>query len=127
MTYTTRLIWERSAGMERDLAQSKARALLEQVEWMEFSKQSRLEIWRAAVHARAYATLAQDQVLASNAAAIIERVRPPKSVAERRAIHDKAVAVLARLTPSSSPWMSAAEQRRIRAWVREQVRQARER
>jgi len=101
--YTTRLIWERSPEMERALAQSKASALLRQIEEMEFCKRPRSVIWRAAVHARAYAMIAQDRVLAMNAAEIIDRVRSPKrySAAERRAIHDKALAMVASWTPSS--------------------------
>jgi hypothetical protein len=126
--YTTRLVWQRSAVMERELAQSKAHALLKKLEEMQFDRCSHSAIWRTAVIARAYALLAQDRVAAENALSIAGRYAPEKSLAERRAIHRRAVAVLARLTPSSSRaqnWesrhrsssLSAAEQRRVHAWL----------
>ena len=136
--YTVRFVWGRSEGMERDLAESKASALLRQCEEMEFSRRPRAEIWKVAVRAHAFAVLAQDRVLASNAGEIVARVRPPKSVAERRAIRDKAIAVLARLTPSRSPrrgnhhktpapWLSPLELRRVRAWLAREHERKRQR
>src|SRR5262245_49814356 len=97
-SYTTRTIWGRSPGMQRDLAAARARDLVEQARWMEFSHRPRAVIWRTAVHARGLATIAGDKVLAANAAAIIARVRPPKhyTASERIAIHRKALALLAR-------------------------------
>jgi len=96
-SYTLRFVWERSPGMERDLAQSKAWALLRQIEEMQFDRRPRSLIWRTAVLARAYAVLARDNVLAANAGEIVARTRPPRTAAERIAIHHKAIRVLARL------------------------------
>jgi len=95
-SYGARYIWGRSAEMERELARSRAWALLREIEEMEFCHRPRAVIWKAAVHAHALAVLAQDRVAASNAAAIVARMKPPKTAAEQIAIHRKAIALLAR-------------------------------
>src|SRR5262245_28435476 len=97
-TYTVRLIWGRSPEMERDLAQARARDLVEAARWMEFDHRPARDIWRTAVHACGLATIAQDRVLAQNAREIADRYAPRKrySLTERRAIHRKALALLAR-------------------------------
>src|SRR5262249_12532170 len=99
INYAMRTIWGPSAAMERDLAKSKAHALLTKLEEMQFYKQPRAEIWRTAVHCRALAVIAEDWVAASNAAEIVNRYAPRKrySLAERLAIHRKAKALLKRL------------------------------
>lgn len=96
-SYTIRYVFERSAEMERENARSKASALLREIEVMEFCHRPRAVIWKTAVKAKAFAMLAEDRAMIMNATEIIARTRPPKSAAERRAIHDKALRVLARL------------------------------
>jgi hypothetical protein len=88
--------------MERATFQSKAHALLREIPEMEIRKQSRIEIWRAAVNARAYAVLADDKVLASNAAEYVARYAPHQkySAEQRREIHRKALRMVAGFTPA---------------------------
>jgi hypothetical protein len=102
--YSTRLVWGRSDAMERELSQSKARALLRQLEEMQFCKQSGREIWRTAVYCRALAIVGNDPVTAQNAAEIAAQYTPRKTFteSERRQIHAKALRMVAGFTPSSS-------------------------
>jgi hypothetical protein len=133
--YATRLIWPTKGRTQYDIesARSRARNLQLRLEEMIMFKHAPLDIWRTAVQCRALAIVGDDRVTADNAREIADRFARPKrySPAQRRAIHDKALAVLARLTPASNghktrhhksnhhkpPWMSVAEQRRVRAWL----------
>src|SRR5262245_50665516 len=104
--YTTRLIWPTKGRSQYDIesARDRARSLQLRLQEMVMFKHAPLDIWRLAVHCKALAIVGDDWVTAQNAREIAERFAPRKrySRAERRAILDKAVAVLARLTPSSS-------------------------
>src|SRR5262249_54872672 len=131
---TTRWVWPTTGSdYDRDSMRSRAHNLQRRLEVMITFRHPPLDIWRVAVHCVGLAVAGGDRTIANNARKIADRFAPRKrySLAERRAIHDKAVAVLARLTPtsssraqnresrhrSSSSWMSPAEQRCVRAWL----------
>ena len=143
-SYTTRLIWPTKGRSQFDIedARSRARSLqLRLQEMIMFRDASPSDIRRLAIHCRGLALAGDDPVTADNARQIVNRFAPRKvySAAQRAAIRDKAIAVLVRLTPPESnnqshhhksnqhktPWMSAAEQRRVQAWLARERKQKR--
>jgi len=101
VTYTTRLIWPTKGCSQFDIedARSQARALQRRLEEMIMLRHSPAEIHRLAIHCKALALVGGDSVVAQNAREIADRFSPRQhySRAQRRAIHDKALAALARL------------------------------
>jgi hypothetical protein len=103
--YTTRWVWPTNGGeYDRESMQSRAHNLWRRLEEMVLfrHRHAPLDIWRIATQCAGLALAGGDPVMAANAREIADRFSPRKSLAERRAIHRKATALLASHTPASS-------------------------